>query len=169
VTTVVLSLFGFVFWIIVTHLFTDEAIGIATALMAVAGTISLLALLGFDTVLVRFLENSERKNDTLNTGITLVGLASLTLSLLFIVGISFISTELLFLHTHPFYGLIFVLLCVFSALSSLIEAIFLAHRRTEYTLYISMLFTIVKLLLPFLFFSLGGDRHPFCCSHNSTT
>ena len=70
ISTFILGLSGFVFWALVTKTFDAAAVGLATTLLSVSGLLSLLGLAGFETTFIRFLPESNRKNDYINTGLS---------------------------------------------------------------------------------------------------
>ena len=94
ISTGVMSVFGFVFWIICARLFTAEEVGLATTIISVMGLITSFSLLGLGTGLIRYLPNSERKNDKINTCFTLVGVVSVIVTTIFILGMNHIGVAL---------------------------------------------------------------------------
>ncbi|MBI3574020.1 oligosaccharide flippase family protein, partial [Candidatus Kaiserbacteria bacterium] len=152
----VLAAFGFFFWLVSAHLVPTEAIGVATALVSVMNMIAVLSLVGFDTALIRFLSRSRTQNDMLNTSIILVGAAALTFSGFFLVFANHISPQLAFVLRDPYVTLAFMAFCVTSALNILTDAAFIGYRQTVYSLAINVLFSVVKVLLPLLFFAWGA-------------
>src|SRR5688572_21385611 len=91
VSTFILGVCGFIFWIIVTRIYDTTAVGLATTLLSVSGLVSLLGLAGFDTTFIRFLPGSNRKNDYINSGLIVSLLASLGLGVC--VGIIMLMTS----------------------------------------------------------------------------
>ncbi len=153
--TAVLSVFGFFFWILVARLFSTPQIGVATALISVMSLISYLSLIGFNVAFVRFLPNSPSANAKMNTGMLLVAAAAIVFSLGFVGLVRMLAPELAFIQ-NPLLSAAFALFCVTSALNILTEAIFLAGRKTGYTLFNNTAFSVVKLLLPVFFIPLGA-------------
>lgn len=155
-STGVLSVFGFLFWVISTKLLSPDEIGIATTMISAMSIISVFSLLGFDSSIVRFLANSPKKNSKLNTSIILVGVTTLILSSLFVILISKISPQLLFIRENIFIGISFILFCTATSINILTDAVFLSYRQTKYTLYINIIFSFVKMFLPLLFYRYGA-------------
>ncbi len=153
-TTAIVSGLGFVFWLITARLFSTEEIGLATTLISTMNLIAILSLLGFNTAFIRFLPRSKFMNEEINTGLMLTGAAGLLFGFCFVVFVGVLSPKLSFIQ-NPLLGTIFVLFSGFSALNILIESIFLAYRRTHYTLAINSIHSSLKLGFPFLFIGMG--------------
>ena len=77
----IISLFGFVFWIIVARSYSSHDVGIATTLISSALLISLLGQAGFDTTFIRFLPKAKNKNAHISTGIIVSGFMSATIAM----------------------------------------------------------------------------------------
>lgn len=155
ISTVILSGFGFVFWIINARLFTAEEVGLATTLISVMTLITTFSLLGLGTGLIRYLPKSKRKNDKINTCFTLVGIVSIIVSAIFILGISKFSPRLLFIKDSVILSGIFIISMVVSSLSSLIESLFISYRSTKYTLLKNTIFSVLKIIFPFVLVGFG--------------
>jgi len=155
VSTGVMSVFGFVFWMINARLFTAEEVGLATTIISVMSLITTFSLLGLGTGLIRYLSKSERKNDKINTCFTLVGVVSIIVSAVFILGISQFSPRLLFIKESVILSGIFIISMVISSFSSLIENLFISYRSTKYTLLKQTIFSVLKIGLPFGLVGLG--------------
>ncbi len=154
--TGVMAGFGFFFWLISARLFSTEDIGLATTLISVMNIIALLSLIGFDSAFVRFLPNSDKRNDHLNTGLILVGATALVLAFLFIVFVPEISPRISFIGENLPIALAFIFFCVMSALNILTDSVFLADRQTKFTLIINTAFSVLKMVLPFAFIGWGA-------------
>ena len=133
-STIVMGLFGFVFWIICARLFTTAQIGIATTIISVMSLIASFSLLGLGTGLVRYLPKSERKNDNINSCFTLVGVITIIVSTIFLLGISIFSPALSFIKDSIILSGFFIIFMIFASFNSLIEYVFLSYRSTKYTL-----------------------------------
>jgi colanic acid/amylovoran biosynthesis protein len=142
--------FGFLFWIIIAHSFHSATVGVATTLLSTSFLISLLGMAGFDTIFVRFLPKSKRKNDEINSGLIISGLASSLLAVIFCLLTPIIAPRLGFLYHNPSYLLWFVLFTVFTTWNSLTNAVLIAYRRTSFILLIDIVFSVIKVSLPLL-------------------
>lgn len=151
----IISLFGFVFWIIVARNYTSHDVGIATTLIASALLISLLGQAGFDTTLIRFLPKAKNKNAHINTGLIVSGIISALLAVLFCLVSPLLSADLSLLVSDPTNAAIFTTFVVFATWNTLTNAALIAHRKTVYILVIDLIFSVVKVSLLFLIVS--GD------------
>jgi O-antigen/teichoic acid export membrane protein len=154
--TAIMAGFGFFFWLINTKIFSTEDIGLATTLISVVILIGTLSQIGFDMAFVRYLANSNQRNETLNTGLILVGITAFFISILFISFVGIISPSLSFITGHLLIIIVFIIFCISFALSMLIDSIFLSDRQTKYTLITSVIFSTIKMLLPFAFIGYGA-------------
>ena len=134
------SVLGFVFLIIAARLYSNEALGLGSAIIAALGLLTLLSELGLSIWLIRFLPGAGRKaNDMLNTCITLSGTASIFISLIFLTGLGFWSPELLPVRQHPVFFTSFVIFAIVKALQPLVSSAFLAKRNTKFILFRSVI------------------------------
>ncbi len=146
-STFVVAGSGFVFWLLITGAYTAQDVGLATTLISVSGLLSLLGLAGLDTTFVRFLPNSDRKNDYINGGFTIVTFASAGLAICVGAILPFVSPDLTVL-SNDWAFVAFVCFTIISSLNILTNAIFLAYKRALYILIISVLLGLTKIVLP---------------------
>ncbi len=59
------------FWLIAARFYSTAGVGLASAIIAAMGLISMLSLLGFDISLVRFLPEQEDKEELINSCLTI--------------------------------------------------------------------------------------------------
>ena len=152
----VMSLFGFMFWMINARLFTTEQVGLATTIISSASLITSIAGLGLGAGLIRYLPSSERKNQKINTCFTLIALFTIVVSVIFLLVIDFTSPKLHFIKENMLLAFIFIIFMIFASSNSLIESVFTAYRNTKYVLIKNSVFSISKIILPFLFVSFGA-------------
>jgi len=156
-TTVVMGLFGFVFWMICTRLFTPEQIGLGTTLISAMSLISLISLLGFNSTFVRFLPNSTTRNEDINSGSIVVIATASVIALFYTILIPYITPSLDIIHANIGYSLLFIVLVVLATANSLIDSIFVAYRSTQYSLITNgFVVSISKLILPALLVGFGA-------------
>lgn len=154
--TGVMAGFGFLFWIVNARLFTDADIGLATTLITVMNMIAILSLAGFNAAFIRFLPNAANKNDQMNTGLILVGIASMVLSGSFVLFVGSISPQLSFIRESPVIWLTFIAGCLMCALNLLTDSIFLADKQARYIFIIDAIFSFFKVLAPLFFIGTGA-------------
>lgn len=146
-STFVLAACGFVFWAIVTRTHATPVVGLATTLVSLSGLFSLAGLLGFDTAFVRFLSAAPHKNSFITRGLGVVALATIALSVAAGVILPIITPELKLLHdAWTLAG--FVFFTVTTGLNTLTNSLFLAYRRAEYILGITIVVGLCKIILP---------------------
>ena len=142
------SIVGLAFWIIAARWYTDSEVGTATALISAVLLLQTFSKLGLDIGLIRFLPDAEDKQRMINTCLTLVGLFSIVLAVIFILGLDFWSPDLASLQDSLGYSVLFVLSTGFTSLDWLFrQSIFVAYRATEFSLVTQL---AAALRLPFL-------------------
>lgn len=156
----IISLFGFVFWIIVARSYSSHDVGIATTLISSALLISLLGQAGFDTTFIRFLPKAKNKNAHISTGIIVSGFMSATIAIVFCLISPMLAPKLAFLASNPADASLFVGFVVFATWNALTNAALIAYRKTIYVLIIDFLFSVVKVSLLF-FVATGGPMTIF--------
>ncbi len=155
-STGVMAVFGFFFWIINARLYSAEQVGIGTTLISVITLISSFSLLGLGNSLIKYLPTSDKKNDKINTSFTLVGLTSIFISIFFLVFLKTFSPRLLFVRENIIFSLLFILFAVFFSLNIISENIFIAYRSSKFVLIKNTISSIVKLILPIFLVVLGA-------------
>lgn len=156
-TTGVMAAFGFFFWLICTHIFTPDQIGVGTALISAMTLISFISLLGFNSTFVRVLPNSQNRNNEINTGSILVIGAAAIIAIGYSWLVPYIAPSLSVIHANFWYTTGFVIMVALASINSLTDSIFIAYRAAQYTLITDGLFTAgSKLLLPLFFIGLGA-------------
>lgn len=145
------ALLGFVFWIIVTRLYSPQDVGLASAGISAMGLLATISHLGLGTGLIRFLARSGRNASLMiNTVFSIGTLTSIAAALIFIAGLGLWSPALLFIRDDPLYFIAFVFFTIAFTLSTLIGQAFVAERRAGFTLANTLIFNLLKLLLPAL-------------------
>jgi O-antigen/teichoic acid export membrane protein len=155
-STGVMAVFGFFFWMINARLYSAEQVGIGTTLISIMILISSFSLLGLGNSLIKYLPTSDKKNEKINTSFTLVGLTSIFISIFFLVFLKTFSPRLLFVRESIIFSLLFILFIVFSSLNIISENVFIAYRSSKFVLIKNTIFSIVKLILPIFLVALGA-------------
>jgi O-antigen/teichoic acid export membrane protein len=147
-STGVMAALGFVFWSICARLYTEEQVGVATALLAVLNLITSLSLLGFEISIIRVLASHKDKNALLNACLSISGLLGVIFGIGFLVlqpiawpDLATVRTGIVV--TGLFMGFIFV-----SIASYMLESVFIALRSSQYILQKGFIFSVTKLVLP---------------------
>jgi O-antigen/teichoic acid export membrane protein len=152
---VLVVLTGFVFWMVATHLYSDNDVGLAVAFVSSSQLIGSFALFGFDTSIIRFFKSYDRSN-IFNTSFILVTVFSIILGVVFIAGVKYFSPDLSILQ-QPAYAAIFLLFTMALSVAAVTAQAFIAMRDAKYSFIQNVLLTLrIPLLLPMLFLgSLG--------------
>ena len=151
VNTVVGSLLGFFFWVVVTRFYTEAEVGYSAAIISVVTLLANLSLVGLDASLIRFLPRAEKPQELINSCFTLSGLVSLVIAGIFLISVDFWSPALAFIKGNAIFAAVFILFTLVTALSALACASFTARRRAGFVLYQQTIFSLIKIPLPLLF------------------
>lgn len=154
--TLIMAIFGFLFWIINTNLFSSNDIGIATTLISITGIITGLSVLGMNSGIIRYLSKSDDKNKKINTCITLSAILSIIISAIFLMGILKFSPKLVFIKNNLILSISFIAFMAISSTNSIIDSVFIALRNSKYVFMKNSIFSILKLIFPFFLISLGA-------------
>ena len=142
---------GFFFWLIAARFYATQDIGLASAIIAAMGLISMLSLLGFDISLVRFLPERKDRAEMINTCLTISFLVSLTLALIFVAGINIWSPSLIIIRENKFLLLLFVAFTSVAPMAGLLQGgVFAGFRKTEYSFYQTIMIFVRLAIVPFL-------------------
>lgn len=149
VSTLLMAGLGFVFWVVVARLYSPAEVGLATSLIAASTLIAYVSQLGLNNTLVRFRAPDAARNGQVTQYCVLVGLVACVVASLYLFGLRWYGRKLLFIEAHPVQALAFVFFCSCTALALLTDAIFIAERKTEYTVVTDGLVqSLTKLALP---------------------
>jgi len=154
-STAIMAGLGFLFWMFVARLFTESEVGLAATLISVMSSVATFSLLGFDTATIRYLSQEKNKDANISTGILVLSSAAAILSLLFVLLVGIITPDLAFLFENTTLSILFITFVAFSTINGYTDAIFLAYRKTKYTLIINTAFSACKVVFPFFFVPYG--------------
>ncbi len=152
----VVSVFGFVFWIVVSRFFSPLQVGVVSALMAAIMLLMTISRLGLDIALIRFLSSEPDKQRLINSCLTAAALISLGFSLIFIAGLDFWSPALSFLYRDIPFFLSFVIFTVACSLLAIVSGVFVAFRRAEFTLIQGTARGVLQVVLPLVMVAAGS-------------
>ncbi|HXZ95405.1 MAG TPA: oligosaccharide flippase family protein, partial [Dehalococcoidia bacterium] len=154
------ALLGFVFWILAARLYPAVDVGRASAAISAMMLLSLLATLGLDYAIIRFLPNADRVANTMvNSCLTIATLASILIAFIFIGGLRFWSPGLLFLREKPIYLSAFIVFTAVLTLYTIVSRVFIAAQRAAFNLaqVLSNQLIEIALIIPFAaFFAFFG-------------
>jgi O-antigen/teichoic acid export membrane protein len=155
-STFVLGGLGFVFWIIVTRLYTTEDVGIATALISIMTLLNSFTVMGLNSSLNRYLPKSTHKNELINSSFVVVTIVTFVVSIIFLLGLPIFSPQLLFLRSNIFYLVSFILFVIFYSWNMLVESTFMAFRAAGNILVKNTIISCLKIVIPFALVALGA-------------
>ncbi|MGY4884365.1 MAG: lipopolysaccharide biosynthesis protein [Nanobdellota archaeon] len=155
-SSAVMALFGFFFWLICARLFPAEQIGLATTIISVMGLVASFSVLGLNTGLIRYLPNAKDKSKKINTTFTIVALVTIIVSCIFLIGIKEFSPRLVFIKENIILSFAFIIFMIVNSLGSMVESVFVAFRKAKFVLVKNSVFSVVKLGMPFLFIAYGS-------------
>ncbi len=157
VSTGIMAVLGFVFWLISARIFSPEAIGIATTLISAMNLISYVGLLGFNSTFIRMLPTSKNRSEEINTGLILSISGAILVSIIYVFLVPYIAPKLGVIHDNWLYGAGFVFMAAMATVNLLTDSIFIAFRAAKYNLLIDgIIMSSIKLALPFLLVGLGA-------------
>jgi len=155
-STAIMSLLGFFFWIIVARLYSVEHVGLGTTLISTVTLISSLSIFGLGNGLIRFLPSSDSKNKMINTSYTLVTIISLLISVIYLIFLKIFSPKLLFVRESIVFSILFVVFTVFTSLNVISENVFIAFRSSKFVLIKNSVYSIAKLILSLFLVAFGA-------------
>jgi len=154
-STAIMSVLGFGFWLFVAHLYAPEQVGIASALIAISTLLSSLSMVGLDSALIRFLPGSKNQSRDINAALITVGALAAIAACVYLVIAQLFDLDIVdsFLWSGGWVAFVFIIIVV--ALNSLTDAVFIANRRAEFHTVVYAVFGLVKLVLPIGLIGLG--------------
>ena len=155
---------GFVFWILVARFYPVSEVGYGTTLLSAMALLAFIGTLGFGFGIIRYLPASDIKARLLNSSFTLSTLATMGASLIFLIGLSWWSPELIFIQQNSMFFAAFVVFTTASALHSMAQQTFMAFRRTGFTLFQNTIFGALRLVLTVVLASFFGAFGIFAAS-----
>jgi len=141
------SAFGFIFWIIAARLYSADNVGAATAIISALYLLAAISLVGLNISIVRFLPETDKPQQLINSVITTVGAASLIFAIIFISGLPLWSPQLAFIVRDNILLPTVLAMAILFALSHIIDFVFVATRKTGFILLKNTIFSISKILL----------------------
>lgn len=149
-TSILGSCLGFVFWILAAKFYSQEDVGITTAIISLVSLLVLISRVGLDFSIIRF--HPEGKGNVIfNTSVILTSLVVILLGMITFCTMDLFSNELAILKNPP-VALLFLLSLVFGSLATSTASLFIAIRRTEYYFFQTVLNGLrIILIIPLAF------------------
>ena len=127
---------GFLFWIVTTHLFPPSDVGTGSALISAASLIALLALLGLNMGMNRFLPTARNRDVLITAGVALVAVAGAVGAVIYILLTPLIAPALAFVSKNLLLTIGFAGATGAIAVNTLTDNIFIALRKAKYTVLV---------------------------------
>ncbi len=100
ITSMISSIFGFIFWIIAAKFYTPDEVGIASAIISSMTLILLFSKFGLDQAIIRFFPEMDKKV-LLWSSVVVSVLFSIIFSIIFILGLEIWSPDLMIIKSFP--------------------------------------------------------------------
>lgn len=139
--------FGFLFWTVAARLYPTPEVGIAAAAVSAIGLLAILAVLGLDYALIRFLPHGADAEGIVNSSLTVAAVVGGLCSLIFLGGLGVWSPALTGVRTNVPFGSAVVLSVVGTVMMVLLASAYLSRMRAGYALGQAMIFGTVKVVL----------------------
>lgn len=141
------ALGGFVFWVIAARFYTTESLGLASAAIAAVGLISSISGLGLSFAVIRFLPGSgDRARKIINSCLTVGGLVSLVLAIIFLAELDLWSPALMRVRDNTLYSILFVTFVWANTLFSFTKVVFVAQRRSGLVLSQGLIANVIRFI-----------------------
>jgi len=156
-STVTMGLFGFVFWVVATHLYRPGQVGLATTLVAASILISYASQLGFNSTFIHFLPGATERSEEINTGLVLVLAAAVLVAGGYIFIVPAFVHQLAGVRDSVTFAVGFVVFCAMASVNLATDAVFIAFRAARFNVLVDgFLQGVVKVTLPAALIGLGG-------------
>ena len=141
------ALFGFVFWVVASRLYSTEAVGVCSALISAIGLLQLITTLGLGYGLIRFLKSSDDPVKLINSVFTIIAVLALVVAGIFTLGMGIWSPSLKIVRETPFYLLAFLLAVPILVLDDSTDKTMMGGRQAKFIFIHNLIYPILKLAL----------------------
>jgi len=126
---------GFFYWILAARIYSLKELGLSSAAISSMSLLSILSTLGLTYGLIRFLPSAkDNANVLINTCLTIGILASISFSIVFLIGLKIWFPSLASLSHGLLNQFTFVIYTVSYTLMNFTTQIFIAKRRSSFSL-----------------------------------
>jgi O-antigen/teichoic acid export membrane protein len=150
------SALGFVYWIVAARFYSPEQLGTVSALIAAVMLLVTFSKLGFDISIIKFLPAETNKTKMINSSLTIVALASLVASLIFIAGLNLWSPALSFMYDNTSFLICFIIFTITMSLQAIQNSIFVGFRKAEFSFLQSSARGVLQVILPLVMVGAGA-------------
>jgi O-antigen/teichoic acid export membrane protein len=152
---VVNAAFGLLFWTAAARLYQPQDVGFAAAVVSAVGLLAMVATLGLDYALVRFLPQSPTPHTIISSSLTIVSASALALAVVFIGGLGIWSPALLAIRGSPALAASVAAAVALTAVSGLMASAYLSRRRAGFVLTQAGIFGAGKVAAAIIFAAVG--------------
>lgn len=138
---------------VVARFYSETEVGYSSAILSAINLLLLISLAGQGFSIVRFLSQSDKPRELINSSFTLSGLISLMAAVIFIAGLGFWSPALRFIQRQVIFAITFIGITLIAIVSALTDSVFMARRKAGFVLLKTAIFSLLKIPLPILFAS----------------
>ena len=149
------AVLGFVFIMVITHLFLPSDVGYYSAIISAAGLLALFSRFGFDIGLIRYLPSSKEPNAFIGTCQTTALVGSLALSVVFLVGLPIWAPSLGFIADELAFVVMFIAFTMATAVLYMQHNYYIAMRLTRQLIIRDVLRDIIKIASVIMLIPLG--------------
>lgn len=145
---------GFFFWIVVARYYTPQDIGSISVILSGTALISIICTMGFPTALVFYLPRDPKNANRMINSCMIVSIAaSAILSLIWILRADIWAPKL---EINKMYIMLFVIMSVIDATSTIMSGAFVAGRRSSFHMTKETVLNVVKIFPIVLLSGLGA-------------
>jgi O-antigen/teichoic acid export membrane protein len=144
---VAMAVIGFFFWILVARFYSPVDVGYGSAAISSLSLLSVLGLIGFNYTLIRFLPGADKPAVMINTCLTLSGLISIVLAVVFLLGLNIWSPALLFIQRDLIFSVAFVVFAMAYTFVAIINNVYIASRRANLVVTTDTIQSVLKIPL----------------------
>jgi len=149
------AVLGLVFWIVVARFYPPDEVGLAVALISAMGLLIVFSKLGLGFGLMRYLATAADKKGTINTCLTISGLFSFLLAIIFVAGLGFWSPALVFVQRDSAILLLFIILAPIYSILTLQGNAFVGMRSAKFSFTQATILSTLRIPLPIALVSFG--------------
>ena len=149
------AVLGLVFWIVIARFYPPDEVGLAVALISAMGLLIVFSKLGLGFGLMRYLATAADKKGTINTCLTISGLFSFLLAIIFVTGLGFWSPALVFVQKDLAVLLLFIILTPIYSILTLQGNAFVGMRSAKFSFTQATILSTLRIPLPIALVSFG--------------
>lgn len=160
IASIIGAALGFFFWIIAYRVYNPDDAGFAITMFNTMTFLAGVGSLGLPIALIRFLPDSEEPADLINTSLSVAGLLTAVLAIVFMIGLPIWALSLVNIFGRAEYFLIIPVTAMAFAFGPVLDQAVIGLRRADLFLVRTVVFAGLKMPLPLVFVAvtplLGG-------------